>query len=67
MVYINSTAAKHAASRASLTGALALSLADNAFKAGRIDSAVRYLEIAYAIFDAEAITPVQTSALPNSG
>ena len=36
-----------------LTPSLAIKLADAAMKAGRHESAIRYLKIAYALFDAE--------------
>ncbi len=67
MVYI-AALVPSASSRASLTAPLALSLAENAFKAGRLESAIRYLDMAYAIFDAQAGTPaVCPNALPKGG
>ena len=49
----------------SLTAPLALSLAESAYKAGRLESATRYLNIAYAIFDAQ-VRPrmAEPSSLP---
>jgi hypothetical protein len=54
MVYINAATVPYDSSRASLTGPLALALAEHAFRLGRVETAVRYVEIAYAIFDAQA-------------
>ena len=68
MVYMNATTVPYDSSRVSLTAPLALSLAENAFKAGRNVTAARYLDIAYAILDAQfGMAEAEASALPKSG
>jgi hypothetical protein len=51
MVYIGSSLIRRESNRKALTAPLAISLAETAYKAGRIESATRYLNIAYAILD----------------
>jgi hypothetical protein len=68
MVYINVITAQYDSSRTSLTAPLALSLAEHAYKSGRIEAAFRYVEMAYAIFDAQAsMAEAQANALPRGG
>ena len=52
MAYLGSTTIPFTPGPATLTAPLALSLAESALKAGRLESATRYVNIAYAIFDA---------------
>jgi hypothetical protein len=65
MVYAGSSLIPQEKTRKVLTAPLAISLAETAYKAGRIESAMRYLNIAYAILDS-ANDPARevASALP---